>query len=171
MESPTNINDVFFEAKDVSEPPPFGCSSEGSNERFDDVDLEPEFLDRACVLKSPPNFLRGMYRCFMRFVLTGVDRCREGGDQVGLTKGRAGSFRRGFERGFNQRGFGLNLPLTLPPSKPPFNPNPPGAPGGGRGRGGKTKVNPNKFSYHFPPLLSPPTPPHPSRPLNKGGLV
>ena len=62
------------------------CSSEGSDGACDDVDLESEFLDRACVMKSPPIFLRGMYRCAMRFVLTEADRCREVGDQVGLTR-------------------------------------------------------------------------------------
>ena len=45
-------------------------------ERFDDMDLESEFLDRACVMKSPSNFLRSMYRCAVRFALklTGVGR-------------------------------------------------------------------------------------------------
>ena len=84
MESPT-INDVSLEAEDVSEAPlSFGAAARAAME--DNVDLESEFLDRACVLKSPPNFLRGMYRCAMRFALTEVDRCREGGDQVGLTR-------------------------------------------------------------------------------------
>ena len=87
MESPTNINDVSLEAEDVSEALlSFGAAARAAMERFDDVDLESEFLDRACVLKSPPNFLRAMYRCAMRFALTEADRCREGGDQVGLTR-------------------------------------------------------------------------------------
>ena len=86
MESPT-INDVSLEAEDVSEAPLlFGAAARAAMERFDDVDLESEFLDRACVLKSPPNFLRGMHRCAMRFALTEADRCRESGDQVGLTR-------------------------------------------------------------------------------------
>ena len=78
MESPTNINDVSLEAEDVFEAPlSFGAAARAAMERLDDVDLESEFLDRACVLKSPPNFLRGMYRCAMRFALTEADRCRE----------------------------------------------------------------------------------------------
>ena len=48
----TNINDVSLEAEDVSEAPlSFGAAVRATMERFDDV------LDRACVLKSSPNFL------------------------------------------------------------------------------------------------------------------
>ena len=87
MESPTYINDVSLEAEDVSEAPlSFGAAARAAMERFDDVDLESEFVDRACVMKSLPNFLRGMYRCAMRVALTEADRRREGSDQVGLTR-------------------------------------------------------------------------------------
>ena len=49
MESPTNINDVFLEAEDVSEAPlSFGAAARAATERFDNVDLESEFFDRAC---------------------------------------------------------------------------------------------------------------------------
>ena len=64
-------------------------------------------------------------------------------------RGRASP--KGFERGLNQRGFGLTPPLTLPlkpPFKSPLLSPPPGAPG----RREETKVNPNRFGFHFPPF-------------------
>ena len=48
----------------------FGAIARAALQGLDDVDLEAEFCTRACVMKSPPAFLRGHYRSTMRFALS-----------------------------------------------------------------------------------------------------
>ena len=64
----------------------FGAAARAALQGLDDVDLEAEFCTRACVMKSPPAFLRGHYRSAMRFALSESDRARDRNDPVGATR-------------------------------------------------------------------------------------
>ena len=63
-----------------------GAAARRAMASLDEVDLESEFTTRACVMKTPPVFLRGMYRSAMRFALTEADRGREAGDMLMLSR-------------------------------------------------------------------------------------
>ena len=47
----------------------FGVGARAALHELDEVELEAEFITRACVMKFPPVFLRGQYRSAMRFAL------------------------------------------------------------------------------------------------------
>ena len=53
---------------------------------FDTCEVESEFLDRACVMKSPPALLKGAYRSTMRFALYEADTARARGHHVGVSR-------------------------------------------------------------------------------------
>ena len=63
----------------------FGAAARAALQGLDDVDLEAEFCTRACVMKSPPTFLRGHYRSAMRFALSESDRARDRNDPAEAT--------------------------------------------------------------------------------------
>ena len=50
----------------------FGAAARAALAGLDRVDLEAEFTTRACVMKSPPAFVKGQYRAAMRFALVGL---------------------------------------------------------------------------------------------------
>ena len=58
----------------------FGAAARAALAGLDRVDLEAEFTTRACVMKSPPAFVKGQYRAAMRFALVEVDRARAARD-------------------------------------------------------------------------------------------
>ena len=60
----------------------FGAAARAALVAVDSVDLEDEFLTRACVIQCVPAFLRGLYRSSMRSVLIEADRAREASDTV-----------------------------------------------------------------------------------------
>ena len=64
----------------------FGAATRAALVAMDRVDLEDEFLTRACVIQCVPAFLRGLYRASMRFVLIEADRARKTSDTVTLSR-------------------------------------------------------------------------------------
>ena len=64
----------------------FGAAARAALQGLDDVDLEAEFCTRACVMKSPPAFLRGHCRSAMRFALRESDLAWDRNDPVGATR-------------------------------------------------------------------------------------
>ena len=60
-----------------------GAAARAALQDLDDVDLEAEFCTRACVMKSPPAFLRCHHRSAMRFALSEADRAH---DPVGASR-------------------------------------------------------------------------------------
>ena len=64
----------------------FGAAARAALVGLDSVDLEGEFLTRACVMKGLPAFLRGLYRASMRFVLSEADRARDAGDAAATSR-------------------------------------------------------------------------------------
>ena len=64
----------------------FGAGARAAFRELDEVELDAEFITRACVMKSPPVFLRGQYRSAMRFALLEAQRAREQHDEVGSTR-------------------------------------------------------------------------------------
>ena len=53
---------------------------------LDEIDLVPIFKRRPCLMKSPPNFLRGPYRSAMRFALTEVEAGHRVGDEARIAR-------------------------------------------------------------------------------------
>ena len=49
---------------------------------MDEIDLVPIFKRRPCLMKSPPNFLKGPYRSAMRLALTEVEAGHRVGDEA-----------------------------------------------------------------------------------------
>ena len=47
----------------------FSAETRAAMSFFDTCEVESEFLDRACVMKSPPALLKGAYRSTMRFCI------------------------------------------------------------------------------------------------------
>ena len=53
---------------------------------LDSVNVEEDFVTRACVMKSPPRFLQGAYRSAMRIALSEADRARDARDTTGQVR-------------------------------------------------------------------------------------
>ena len=64
----------------------FSAEARAAMSFTDTCEMEGEFLDRACVMKSPPAFLKGASRSAMRFALDEVDTARARGHHVGLSR-------------------------------------------------------------------------------------
>ena len=64
----------------------FGAGARAALQVLDEVELEAEFITRACVMKFLLVFLRGKYRSAMRFALQEAQRAREQRDEVGSTR-------------------------------------------------------------------------------------
>ena len=64
----------------------FGVEARAALGELNHVDLEVEFATRACVMKSPPPFLKGQYRAAVRFALSKADRARDAQDERAAVK-------------------------------------------------------------------------------------
>ena len=64
----------------------FSAETRAAMSFFDTCEVEGEFLDRTCVMKSPPAFLKGACCSAMRFELDEADTARARGHHVGLSR-------------------------------------------------------------------------------------
>ena len=77
MGAEADENPPTFEGENIA----FRENSQGvmreAFESMDSVNVEEEFVTRACVMKTLPRFLQGAYRSAMRIALTEADRARD----------------------------------------------------------------------------------------------